>query len=173
MAITNKEKVKEKMAERAEKAKETEAAAIMQETLEEVVAPTRVLRSHAVSYEAKKKAGHEAFLSVCFSKTSTRAMLSANQLKDEIGYDAKKDWLDIRYDDEGQAILIGKSEGSCGVKPIVKEKKLIIYSSLIVKDIVDTLCLDFTKHTSVSAYSFKKETIADKDYIVVENKDFI
>lgn len=172
MAI-NQEKVKQKMAERAEKEKEAETTVVMQETMEEVVAPTRVLRSHAVSYEAKKKAGHEAFLSVCFAKTSTRAMLSAKQLKDEIGYDAKKDWLDIRYDDEGQAILIGKSEGSCGVKPIVKEKKLIIYSSLIVKDIVNTLGLDFTDHSSVSAYSFKKEKLAGKDYIVVENKDFV
>lgn len=143
-----------------------------QEVLQEVVESTRVLRTHAVSYEGQKKARQEAIASICYAKTSTRLSFSARQLKRELGYDGTKEWLDIQYDDDGKAILIGKSEGQEGVKPIVNDKKLIVYSSLIVKDFVQTLCLDFTEHSSVSAYSFKKEKIAGKVFVVLSQKDF-
>lgn len=172
MAI-NQEKVKQKMAERAEKAKEAETAVSVQETLEEEVAPSRVLRSLSESYEGRKKSRCEALLTICYAKTSIRAMLSVKQLKNEIDYNGKTEWLDIRYDDAGKAILIGKSYEDCGVKPIEKDKKYIIYSSAIVKEFVNTLGLEFTEHSSLSVYSFKKEKIEDKDFIVVEGKDFI
>jgi len=139
---------------------------------EKVTEPTRVLRAHAVSYEGKKKVIQEAIFSICFAKTSIRCTFSVKQLKEELGYDARKDWLDIRYDDSGKAILIGKSDGQEGVKPISNDKKLIVYSSLIVKDIVQTLQLDFADRSSLSAYSFKKEKVEGKDFIVLSQKDF-
>lgn len=146
---------------------------VKDEILQEVTAPTRVLRSLSESYEARKKARSEALLTVCYAKTSKRAMLSVKQLKNEIDYNGKTEWLDVRYDDAGKAILIGKSYEDCGVKPIAKDKKYIIYSSAIVKDFVNTLGLKFSEHSSLSVYSFKKEKIDGKDFIVVEGKDFI
>ena len=146
--------------------------AVAEEVLQKVTTPTRILRTQEVSYEGQKKARQEAIVTVCNAKTCTRLTFSARQLKNELGYDGAKDWLDIRYDDNGKAILIGKSEGQNGVKPIINDKKLIVYSSLIVKDFEQTLCLDFTDHSSISAYSFEKEMIVGRDFIVLSQKDF-
>lgn len=149
-----------------------DVATTPEETSQEVAPTKRVLRSHATSYVAQKKAGHEAIVSVCFAKTGKRITLSMKQLKAAIGYDGSKDWLDIRYDDAGKAVLIGKSDEEQGVKPIVASPKYIIYSSVIVKDFVDTLCLDFSNHTCVSAYVLRKENIEGKDFIVLTHDDF-
>lgn len=147
--------------------------AVAEEALQEVTAPIRVLRSHEVSYEGQKKARQEAIATVCYAKTSTRLTFSVRQLQKELGYDGTKDVLDIRYDDDGQAVLIGKGEGQEGDRPIVNEKKLILYSSLIVKDFVETLQLDFAGRSSVSAYSFQTEKISGQKFIVLTHKDFV
>lgn len=152
---------------------EVDVTAVEEEILQEVTAPTRVLRSLSESYEGRKKSRCEALLTICYAKTSIRAMLSVKQLKNEIDYNGKTEWLDIRYDDEGKAVLIGKSSGDYGIKPICKDKKYIIYSSSIVKEFVNALGLEFTEHSSRSVYLFKKEKIEGKDFIVVEGKDFI
>lgn len=161
-----------KKGEKAVADTEVDVSVVAEETLQEITAPSRVLRTHAVSYVGQKKTRQEAIVSICYAKTSTRLTFSARQLKKELDYDGTMEWLNIQYDDDGKAILIGKSEGQEGVKPIVNDKKLIVYSSLIVKDFVQTLCLDFTEHSSVSAYSFKKEKIAGKDFVVLSQKDF-
>ena len=132
----------------------------------------RVLRTHDVSYMAQKKRGHEALVSVCYAKTGKRVVLSVKQLKKEIDYDGEKDWLDIRYDDVSNAILIAKSDTARGVKPIVTQKKYIIYSKSIVEDFVDTLGLTFGDRSCISTYVFEKEKIDAKDFIVISGKDF-
>lgn len=133
----------------------------------------RVLRTHEVSYKAQGKRGHEAIVSVCYAKTGKRVVLSVKQLEAELNYDGKKEWLDIRYDDANKAILIGKSDGARGDKPIVTEKKYIIYCTRIVEDFVNTLSLKFGDRSSVSTYEYEKEKIDDKDFIVIAGKDFI
>ena len=133
----------------------------------------RVLRCHEVSYKAQGKRGHEAIASVCYAKTGKRVVLSVKQLETELNYDGKKDWLDIRYDDANKAILIGKSDETRGVKPIVTEKKYIIYCTRIVEDFVDTLGLQFGDRSSVSTYEFEKEKIDEKDFVVIAGKDFV
>ncbi len=152
---------------------EVDVTAIAEESLQEVTAPLRVLRTHAGSYVAQKKKGHEAVVSVCLAKTGKRVTLSVKQLEKELGFDSTKDWLEICYDDADNAVLIGKSDGEQGVKPIVTNKKFIIYSSLIVKDFVETLQLDFAGRSSVSAYDFQTEKIDSKKFIVLTNKDFV
>lgn len=132
----------------------------------------RVLRTHNVSYMAQKKRGHEAIVSVCYAKTGKRVVLSVKQLEKELHYNGENDWLDIRYDDENKAILITKSDTARGVKPIVTQKKYIIYSKSIVEDFVDTLGLTFGDRSCISTYVFEKEKIDDKDFIVISGKDF-
>lgn len=141
--------------------------------LDVAVTTQRVLRQHKDSYVAQEKKRHQAVVSVCYAKSSKRVMLSKEKLKSVLNYDGNIDWLDVRYDDENEAILIGKSDSAKGIKPIIKEKKYIIYSACIVKDFVDTLKLDFNEHSSVSVYEFEMEKIAGKDFIVISGKDFV
>ncbi len=133
---------------------------------------SRVLRTHATSYVAQKKASHEAIVTVCFARTGKRVTLSVSQLRKELKYDGSIDWLDIQYDDAGKAVLIGKKDIEEGIKPIVTDKKYIIYDILTVTDFKDTLNLDFSKRSSISAYTFSKEKIDGRDFIVLSHKDF-
>lgn len=145
---------------------------VCSDSLEVTSQTQRVLRQHEVSYEAQEKKRHEAVVTVCFAKSSKRVMFSIEKLKKALNYDGEE-WLDIRYDDENKAILIGKSDGAKGVKPIKKEKKYIVYCIRIVKDFVDTLKLDFNEHSSVSTYVYEMEKIDCKDFIVIAGKDFV
>ena len=122
---------------------------------------------------AQEKKRHQAVVTVCYAKSSKRIMFSIEKFKNALNYDGKIDWFDIRYDDENKAILIGKSDDTKGVKPIMKEKKYIIYCTRIVKDFVDTLGLDFNEHSSVSVYECEMEKIDGKDFVVIAGKDFI
>lgn len=130
------------------------------------------LRSHERNYVAANKRAHEAIVSVCFAKTGKRVTLSVKQLKKLIDY-GKKDWLDIKYSDSTNTVLIGKSEGAYGVVPIANEKKYIIYDSLTVKDFKDTLYLDFGNCSSHSAYSYKMVQLNGRPYIALSHSDFI
>lgn len=161
------------MEKKIEKPTPDTVVADAQEILQEVIAPLRVLRTHAESYVAQNRKSHEAIASVCLAKTGKRVTLSVKQMEEELGIDSENAWFDIRYDDANNAILIGKSNGERGVKPIITNKKFIIYSSLIVKDFEQTLCLDFTERSSVSAYSFQTEKISGQKFIVLTHKDFV
>lgn len=129
------------------------------------------LRSHEGNYVATNKKSHEAIVSVCFAKTGKRVTLSAKQTKILIDF-AKGDWLDIKYSDATNTVLIGKSEEECGISPITNEKKYIIYDVLTVKDFRDTLCLDFSSCSSHSAYTYKIVELNGRPFIALTHSDF-
>lgn len=130
------------------------------------------LRSHERNYVAANKRAHEAIVSVCYAKTGKRVTLSVKQLKELIAY-CKEDWLDIKYSDSTNTVLIGKSDGTYGVAPIANDKKYIIYDSLTVKDFKDTLYLDFSNCSSHSAYTYKMVQLNGRPYIALAHSDFI
>lgn len=129
------------------------------------------LRSHERNYVAANKKAHEAIVSVCYAKTGKRVTLSVRQAETLIGF-SKGDWLDIKYSDATNTVLIGKSEGAYGVSPINNDKKHIIYDTLTVKDFKDTLYLDFDNCSSHSAYSYKMVQVSGRPYIALSHDDF-
>lgn len=142
---------------------------------QDVVAPARVLWSYDEPYvcASNKYRGIDALVSIFLGHTGRKVSFSVKQLKEELDYDSANDWLDIRYDDVNKAVLIGKNDGQKGIKPNVKEKKLIIYCERIVRDFIEVLQLDLTKRLGFSAYTFKREEIEGKKFIVVSQKDFL
>lgn len=129
------------------------------------------LRSHKGNYVAANKRAHEAIVTVCNAKTGKRITISVKQAKMLIGF-SKGDWLDIRYSDSTNTVLIGKSNGAYGISPISNDKKHIIYEACTVKDFVDTLYLDYSNCASHSAYTYKIVNLEGRPFIALTHDDF-
>ncbi|RMD02322.1 hypothetical protein D9O40_06710 [Clostridium autoethanogenum] len=99
------------------------------------------------SKDITRTAGRSGILSIINAKTCTRLIFS-NELLAKLG---NPEGLQISYNEKNKTIIIGKSLGNENTYKLRRSgKKRVIYSKGLVRELTESLQLDFSQKTSIT-----------------------